>query len=91
MKIKLLDFGKSLFSEGSKISDYNAGSAYYLAPEIITNSPHDSKIDLWSIGVLTFFLLSGDIPFYGDDTDELYDQTVKSELDMSDQLWDFVS
>jgi serine/threonine protein kinase len=43
------------------------GTPIYLAPEIINNTGHDEKIDIWCIGVLMFELLSGLPPWAGDD------------------------
>jgi serine/threonine protein kinase len=43
------------------------GTPIYLAPEIINNTGHDEKIDIWCIGVLMFELLTGLPPWKGDD------------------------
>ena len=39
------------------------GTPDYLAPEMIKGHGHTEKLDVWSIGVLTFELLTGDAPF----------------------------
>lgn len=34
-----------------------------MAPEILENKPYDYSVDVWSLGVLIFELLTGNIPF----------------------------
>lgn len=42
-----------------------------MAPEMIKGLEYDNKIDVWSIGVLAYILLSGVPPFDSEDEDEL--------------------
>ena len=86
-QIKLIDFGESLFHGDRDISDYCIGSAYYMAPELITKDSHDKKIDMWSIGVMAYFILSGDIPFAGEDLNEIYVSIVKDDYEMPEEYW----
>jgi len=61
--IKLADFGWSnFFNPGAKRKTY-CGTLDYLAPEMIEESGHDVSLDYWSLGVLTFELLTGKAPF----------------------------
>jgi len=61
--IKLADFGWSnFFNPGAKRKTY-CGTLDYLAPEMIEESGHDVTLDYWSLGVLTFELLTGKAPF----------------------------
>ena len=39
------------------------GTPDYLAPELVTNTPYDDKIDNWAVGILTYELLTGNSPF----------------------------
>jgi len=34
-----------------------------MAPEIMQNKPYDKKVDIWSLGVITFQLIYGRLPF----------------------------
>lgn len=61
-----------------------------MAPEMML-SEHNNKCDLWSIGVIAYFLLSGDMPFYGDTAEELTACVVKGEYDYDSELWQDVS
>jgi len=60
---KLIDFGISESEKSNSVSQ--SGSLGYLAPEIITNSSYSCKADLYSLGVVLYFLLSRKRPFRG--------------------------
>lgn len=60
--IKLIDFGLSiLLPEGEYARDC-CGTFLYAAPEVLLKQKYNNKIDAWSIGILTFALLFGEIP-----------------------------
>ena len=49
------------------------------------------EVDFWSIGVVTYILLSGVPPFYCDDNFELLERIKKCNYDFEDETWDIVS
>jgi calcium-dependent protein kinase len=63
IQIKLIDFGlsKHLTSDLAKM-DTKLGTPYYVSPEVLEGN-YDKRCDLWSIGVMTYMLLSGNPPF----------------------------
>jgi len=61
--IKLIDFGLSKRQKGNNKLKTQAGTPYYMSPEVIDGKPYDSKYDMWSMGVLLYQLLSGYLPF----------------------------
>ena len=67
---KLTDFGWSNYSEGQNRTTV-CGTPIYLAPEIVNESGHNEKVDLWCIGVLLFELATGTVPFIGNDFEQL--------------------
>ena len=67
MVAKLTDFGWSNYMQGDIKRTTVCGTPVYLAPEIINNTGHDEKIDIWCIGVLMFELMTGQPPWKGDD------------------------
>jgi len=64
--MKLIDFGFSKFNDSSHRLHTSCGTLAYMAPEVLTRS-YTSQCDLWSLGVITFILLSGHMPFHGSD------------------------
>lgn len=67
--LKLIDFGFSKFWNRSKKMDLSCGTLSYVAPEVLKKSYTD-KCDMWSFGVVVFVLLSGYMPFAGDEADQ---------------------
>ena len=43
-----------------------------MAPEIVNRLKYDSKVDVWSAGVVTYILLCGRPPFFGKTKEEVY-------------------
>eukprot|EP00599_Poterioochromonas_sp_BG-1_P000137 CAMPEP_0173147512 /NCGR_PEP_ID=MMETSP1105-20130129/9178_1 /TAXON_ID=2985 /ORGANISM="Ochromonas sp., Strain BG-1" /LENGTH=731 /DNA_ID=CAMNT_0014062009 /DNA_START=102 /DNA_END=2297 /DNA_ORIENTATION=+ len=63
--IKIADFGLSIKLKNSKaLISGDAGTPTYKAPEIIANQKYGKEVDVWSIGVITFVLLSRSFPFF---------------------------
>lgn len=66
---KLADFGIArLVNEGSRLTRTGmiVGTPDYLAPEIWSGQAPDAQTDLWSLGVVMFEMLGGQVPFAGD-------------------------
>jgi len=72
-EIKLIDFGLSYFKKkGEKVSEL-AGTPYYMAPEILLGE-YGFEVDIWSIGVLLYILVSGYLPFFSDDREIVFEK-----------------
>ncbi|OHT16420.1 CAMK family protein kinase [Tritrichomonas foetus] len=62
--IKLFDFGiSSSFDNQDNKMKTQCGSLPYCAPEIIINNSYTGKVDVWSLGVVLFTMLTGEFPF----------------------------
>ena len=95
--LKLIDFGLATFSEQEKKT---VGTPLYMSPEMIDgNGTYVS--DIWSVGVIVYQMLTGKLPFQGDDKDnnELLYQNIKkekynlenlNEIDCSQDIKDFI-
>lgn len=68
--IKVIDFGTSCEFDPTQKMKQTFGTAYYIAPEVLT-SEYNEKCDVWSIGVILYILLSGRPPFDGKDDKEI--------------------
>jgi len=76
--IRIIDFGLStkIDPNTGKVTGC-LGTPYYVAPEVLTEEPYDSKCDVWSIGVIAYLILSRQLPYQGKDEQE----TVKFLMD----------
>jgi serine/threonine protein kinase/formylglycine-generating enzyme required for sulfatase activity len=70
--VKILDFGLAKIKSGELLGSFIQaqttglmGSPYYMAPEQWADDEPDSRSDIYSIGVMLFQMLSGDVPFKG--------------------------
>jgi calcium-dependent protein kinase len=88
--IKIIDFGLS--RKVIKEDDLHSvvGSPFYVAPEVLDGN-YDSKCDIWSIGVITFCLLSGRPPFYSQNKEELFEKIKSSNVEFKSKIWEEIS
>lgn len=82
--IKLTDFGLSKrFFTPENFKTYSfCGTPEYLAPEILQNIGHDHSVDYWSLGVLLYEMLAGELPFYNKNRQELYKSIVRADFEI---------
>ena len=80
-KIKVVDFGIAGFYTAVKGGESNAGSLRYMAPEVLTgkNQAANPAIDIWSMGVILFALLTGELPFQGRTRKEITEKIVEGK------------
>ena len=60
--IRLIDFGLSTILGPNEKSIEPCGTLAFAAPELLKEKPYSKSVDLWSIGIVTFFLLCGYLP-----------------------------
>ncbi|GMR60833.1 hypothetical protein PMAYCL1PPCAC_31028 [Pristionchus mayeri] len=85
-RIKLIDFGLAQYYDGSKDLYYMAGTPEFAAPEVIKYEPLDFRTDMWSVGVITYILLSGYSPFLGDNVAETYVNVERGEWEFTEEF-----
>jgi serine/threonine protein kinase len=62
IKISDLGFAQKFDKSGDGMT-LVLGSPLYMAPELVKREPYCEKVDVWSLGVITYQLLSGKTPF----------------------------
>jgi len=77
--IKIADFGWSVHAPNSRRGTM-CGTLDYLPPEMIEGALHDDKVDLWSLGVLTYEFLVGKPPFEAESNNETYKRITKVDV-----------
>ena len=75
-RVLLADYGWSNFNIDGDVRKTFCGTPEYIAPEMLMKKGHDTRVDIWSIGILMFELLSGYSPFVAKTNQELY-QNIK--------------
>jgi len=74
--VKVIDFGLSAKFDLSSffLLSQQCGTLIYMAPEIINKAQYSKSVDMWSVGIIMYMLLSGGRhPFYTkQDTSESY-------------------
>lgn len=88
--IKIADFGLSK-DFGQEQLQTSCGTPDYVAPEVLLGEPYDMGVDIWSIGVITYVLLCGFPPFYGETQKELFENIMSGNYDFPSPEWDNVS
>merc|ERR1719215_2474571 len=93
--VKISDFGLARISRDYPRrlprSHSICGSDFYLAPEVIKQEEYGREIDIWAVGVITYVLLSGSLPFFHNVLHKLYRQIVERDLSFPEQAWKNVS
>ena len=86
--IKIMDFGLSkIVSPQEKMVD-GYGSLSYVAPEVLLRTPYNKEVDIWSLGVILFYMLSGHLPFRGSKEDVVANKIVFDSLVFDEEEWE---
>lgn len=93
--IKISDFGLAKVSKDFPRrlprSHSICGSDFYLAPEVIKQEEYGREIDIWSVGVICYVVMSGSLPFFHNVLHKLYRQIVERDLGFPEQAWKSVA
>jgi len=89
-EIKLADFGLSKLYSGQALQTA-CGTPFYVAPDVLLGTGYGPAVDMWSVGVLIYVLLSGRLPFAADSDAELFRLIIAGNLVWKSPQFDTVS
>ncbi|XP_009076086.1 PREDICTED: myosin light chain kinase 2, skeletal/cardiac muscle [Acanthisitta chloris] len=97
--VKIIDFGLARRYNPNEKLKVNFGTPEFLSPEVVNYEQVSYSTDMWSMGVITYMLLSGLSPFLGDDDTETLNNVLAANWyfdeetfeSISDEAKDFVS
>ncbi|KAL6506152.1 Calcium-dependent protein kinase 17 [Orobanche gracilis] len=88
--LKATDFGLSVFFKEGEVFKDIVGSAYYIAPEVLKRR-YGPEVDIWSIGVMLYILLSGVPPFWAESENGIFNAILRGHVDFSSDPWPSIS
>jgi serine/threonine protein kinase len=96
--IRLIDFGLSrqFLPDQPTMMTTTCGSPHYIAPEVLKGKSYSNKCDIWSCGILLYFMMTGKYPFSSSNTKKLFSIILNGppKLDasqLSPELFDLIS
>ncbi|EKX51577.1 hypothetical protein GUITHDRAFT_65968 [Guillardia theta CCMP2712] len=89
--VKVSDFGFS--KHDCQVLKTACGTPEYMAPEVLetTSSGYDEKVDMWSLGIVVYVMLSGFFPFLSSSRPALFKKIAAGDFTFPSPYWDCVS
>ena len=84
--IKIIDLGLSQYT----LAEYEhtiKGTAFYIAPELLKNEPHDHRVDFYSLGMLLYRIVYGKFPFNSINEIDIYKAQIEEEFTFSETIY----
>ncbi|XP_057956657.1 calcium-dependent protein kinase 2-like [Malania oleifera] len=88
--LKATDFGLSVFFKQGEVFRDIVGSAYYIAPEVLKRR-YGPEVDIWSVGVMLYILLSGVPPFWAESEHGIFNAILRGHVDFTSDPWPSIS
>ncbi|KAL7113547.1 hypothetical protein ACP275_04G067700 [Erythranthe tilingii] len=88
--LQATDFGLSVFFKEGEVFKDIVGSAYYIAPEVLKRR-YGPEVDIWSVGVMLYILLSGVPPFWAESENGIFNAILRGHVDFSSDPWPSIS
>ena len=90
-QLKLIDFGLAAKIDPHEAVKVTTGTAEFAAPEVALGNPVGYFTDMWSVGVLSYILLSGLSPFGGENDEETLKHVKACDWNMDDPAFNGIS
>eukprot|EP00429_Kryptoperidinium_foliaceum_P128488 CAMPEP_0176282956 /NCGR_PEP_ID=MMETSP0121_2-20121125/51067_1 /TAXON_ID=160619 /ORGANISM="Kryptoperidinium foliaceum, Strain CCMP 1326" /LENGTH=495 /DNA_ID=CAMNT_0017623317 /DNA_START=48 /DNA_END=1535 /DNA_ORIENTATION=- len=88
--LKIIDFGLSIKFSPGQVLTTKAGTPYYVAPQVLAGK-YDHASDLWSIGVITYVMLCGYPPFFGETDADVLAKVREGKFSFNSADWNNIS
>lgn len=79
--IAIVDLGFATLESDYKKLFVRCGTPGYVAPEILNDKEYDCKVDVYSCGIIFYMIVTGKIPFHGDNYKEVVYKNLKGKID----------
>lgn len=90
LEIKLIDFGFATKCNDRERLKGKIGTPYYVAPEVLKGT-YGKECDMWSLGIMTYYMLIGDPPFNAESDSELFETIIMTDVPYHQDYWSNVS
>jgi len=93
IRVKMIDFGMSKLTTGNKKINLNTycGTIDFIAPEVLQGQSYDETCDIWSIGVIAYFMLTGEPPFTGKTDRDIEQNIITCNYGFESKAWETIS
>ncbi|KAM9120998.1 myosin light chain kinase 2, skeletal/cardiac muscle [Pangshura tecta] len=89
--VKIIDFGLARRYNPREKLKVNFGTPEFLSPEVVNYDQVSYSTDMWSLGVITYMLLSGLSPFLGDDDTETLNNVLEAKWYFDEEAFEGIS
>ena len=89
--VKIADFGLASFIKDGERLKLRCGSPGYVGPELLEEAGYGKKVDIFSIGVILYVMLTGRPAFKGFNVNEILLKNKKCLVEFPHQYWDKIS
>ena len=89
--LKLIDFGFAIYKENITSITPRAGTINYMAPEILAHQDFSYESDIFSLGVIMYFILSGQLPFYSEEEELVVRKILEGDYNLDNILFYSIS
>jgi len=90
-ELQITDFGLAKIMHDDDYLKTSCGTPGYIAPEVVQRIGHGKPVDMWALGVITYILLSGYTPFYGETQEDLFTAILDGDYSFDDESWSHIS